>query len=250
VDLCHRHGASTNAMSSANEFPPEPISALTPSLVGSLRERTQAVLSYLVKTNSISTFFKGSEILSDFRDAIKLNDESDTPFETFHDNVPLSVYEHYLPTVSRLFEKPCRMSSIENLMSPGFPEFIAHSAGTSSGATKHFPKYNHPEHMSTGTSQTMKASSAASQSGGKSCIVYSLRYRQVVEGVDDQGDVKLKMPVCLMSTGTVRMFNKMVRLWYSPSLVALNCSQHIDRDSLYQTWKSMRHFVSGHLQSG
>ena len=237
-------------MSSTNEFPPEPISALTPSLVTSLRERTQAVVSYLVKTNSISTFFKESEILAHFRGAIKVNDETDAAFETFHDNVPLSNYEHYLPIVSRLFERPCKMSSIENLMSPGFPEFIAHSAGTSSGATKHFPKYRHPEHMSTGTSETMKASSAASQSGGKSCIVYSLRYRQVVEGVDDEGDVKLKMPVCLMSTGTVRMFHKMVRLWCKPSFVALSCSQHVDRDPFYHTLKSMRHFVSGHLQLG
>lgn len=199
-------------MSSTKEFPPAPISALTPSLVTSLRERTQTVLSYLVKTNSISTFFQESDILTDFRDAIKPNDESDTAIETFHNNVPLSVYNDYLPFVSRVFENPCRLSSIKNLMSPGFPEFIAHSSGTCSGATKHFLKYRHPEHMSTGTSETMKASSAATKSGGMSCIVYSLRYRQVVEAVDDDGDVKLKMPVCLMSTGTVRMFNEMVRL--------------------------------------
>lgn len=202
---------ATQPMSSTNEFPPDPIPALTPSLATSLRERTRAVLSYLVRTNSVSTFFKESNILSDFRGAIESNGESDTTFETFHDNVPLSAYEHYLPFVSRLFEQPCRMSSIENLMAPGFPEFVAHSSGTSSGASKHFLKYRHPEHMSTGTSQTMNASSATTSSGGKSCIVYSLRYRQVVEAVDDDGDVKLKMPVCLMSTGTVRMFNQMVR---------------------------------------
>ncbi|KAF8125755.1 GH3 auxin-responsive promoter [Boletus edulis] len=205
-------------MSSTNEFPPEPVSTLTLALVATLRERTQAVLSYLVKTNSTSTYFKESKSLSDFRDAIKSNDESNTTFETFHDNVPLSVYEHYFPFVSRAFEQPCRMSTIENLMAPGFPEFIAHSAGTSSGVTKHFLKYRHPEHVSTGTSQTMKASSAANESGGVSCIVYSLRYRQVVEAVDDDGNVKLKMPVCLMSTGTVRMFNEM----------------HVDRDPFYQ----------------
>lgn len=208
-------------MSSTNEFPAEPILALSPSLVTSLRERTQAVLSYLVKTNSTSTFFKEAEILSRFRDA---NDGSITAFETFHDNVPLTAYEHYLPFVSRLFEKPCRMSSIENLMSPGFPEFIAHSSGTSSGVTKHFLKYRHPEHMSTGTSQTMESSSAATEAGGKSCILYSLRYRQVVEAVDDDGDVKLKMPVCLMSTGTVRMFNNMVSLSCGPSSVVLSGS--------------------------
>ena len=101
-------------MFSANESPLEPSSALIPSLVTSLREHRQAVLVSR-QTNSISTFFKESEILSAFRDAIKLDDESDTAFETFHDNVPFSVYEDYLPFILRLFEKPCRMSSIENL---------------------------------------------------------------------------------------------------------------------------------------
>ncbi|KAI9568530.1 GH3 auxin-responsive promoter [Boletus coccyginus] len=210
-------------MSSTNEFPPQPILALTPSLVAGLRERTQTVLSYLVQTNSISTFFKESEILAGFRGTVELNDNdgSNTAFETFHDNVPLSVYGNYLPFVSRLFEKPCRMSSIENLMSSGLPELIAHSAGTSSGATKHFPKYRHPEHMSTSTLETMRASSAVSNPGGKSCIVYSLRCLQVVEGMDDDGNVKLKMPVCLMSTVAVRMSKKM----------------HVDRDPFFQTLK-------------
>ncbi|KAF8548802.1 hypothetical protein OG21DRAFT_1489072 [Imleria badia] len=207
-------------MSSTN-VSPEPLSVLTPSLVTSLRERTQTVLSYLVKTNSISTFFKESDILSDFRGTIEPNDESDTAFETFHDNVPLSVYNDYFPFVSRVFEKPCKMSSIKDLMSPGFPEFIAHSSGTCSGATKHFLKYRHPEHMSTGAAETMKASSTATESGGKSCIVYSLRYLKVVEAVDDDGDLKLKMPVCLMSTGTARMFHEM----------------HVDRDPIYHTCK-------------
>lgn len=57
----------------------------------------------------------------------------------------------------------------------------------------------------------MTASSPASKSGGKNCIVYSLGYRQVIESLNDDGDVELKMAVCLMSTGTVRMFNNMVR---------------------------------------
>ena len=237
-------------MPSTSEFPPQPIMALTPSLVASLRERTQTVLSYLVQTNSISTFFKESDILTGFRGAVELNDGSNTAFETFHDNVPLSVYGDYLPFVSRLFEKPCRVSSIDNLMSSGLPELIAHSAGTSSGATKHFPKYRHPDHMSTSTSETMRASSAVSKPGGKSCIVYSLRCLQVVEGMDDDGNVNLKMPVCLMSTVAVRMSQKMVRRWCWSSLVSLSCSQHVDRDPFYQRLKGMRHFVSGCSQPG
>lgn len=196
---------------SRNKFPPEPISALTPLLVTSLCERTQAVLSHLVKTNTISTYFNESKILSKFRDAIKLNHDSDVSFQTFHDSVPLSVYEHYSPFISRLLEKPCRVSSIKNLMSAGLPECIALSSGTCSGATKYFPKYRHPEYISTSTSQIMEASNPATKYGGKNCIVYSLAYRQVVEGVNDGGDVELKMAVCVMSTVAVRMFYNMVR---------------------------------------
>ncbi|KAF8840790.1 hypothetical protein BDN67DRAFT_968105 [Paxillus ammoniavirescens] len=209
-------------MSFLDEFPPEPIAALTPELVTSLRERTQAVLSYLVQTNSISAYFKESDILSEFRNALKLVEGGENPetlFQTYHDNVSLSVYEHYLPFVSRFFEQPCRTSAVENLMAPGLPYFIAHSSGTSGGATKHFPKYRHPEHMSTSTSQTMQASNPTSKHGGKNCIAYSLGYRQVVEPLNDNGDVDRRLPVCLMSTGTIRMYNDMA----------------IERDNIYQT---------------
>ncbi|KAG9316002.1 GH3 auxin-responsive promoter [Chiua virens] len=181
-------------MSSIHEFPPARIAVLTPSLATSLRERANTVLSYIVRTNSLSRFFDESEILSDFRGAIKLNGQTDI-LQTFHDSVHLSVYENYRPFVSRLFEEPCKLSSIENLMSPGFPGFIAHSAGTSSGS-----------------------SNPVSESGGKNCIVYSLGYRQVVEGVNEEGDVNLKMPVCLMSTGTIRMHTDM----------------HVDKDPFLQ----------------
>ncbi|KAG9315999.1 hypothetical protein JVU11DRAFT_3659 [Chiua virens] len=124
---------STPSWLSADNFAPTPNLALMSSLMTSLRERTQTVLSYLDKTNSRSTFFNESEILSDFRDAINSNDESDEIFQTFHDNVHLSRYEDYSPFVSRFSAKSCRLSSIENLMSPDFPSFTAHSAGMSSG---------------------------------------------------------------------------------------------------------------------
>ncbi|KAF9222975.1 hypothetical protein BS17DRAFT_802745 [Gyrodon lividus] len=197
-------------MSFLDEFPPQPIVALTPELVTSLRKRTQAVLSYLVQTNSISAYFKESGILSDFRNSVKLTEGGGNP-ET--------VYEHYLPFVSRFFEQPCRTSAVENLMAPGLPYFIAHSSGTSGGVTKHFPKYRHPEHMSTSTSQTMQASNPTSKHGGKNCIVYSLGYRQVVESLNEDGDVDRRLPVCLMSTGTIRMYNDMA----------------VERDYIYHT---------------
>ncbi|EGO19354.1 hypothetical protein SERLADRAFT_479847 [Serpula lacrymans var. lacrymans S7.9] len=135
------------------------------------------------------------------------------------DNVPLSVYKDYHPFVSRLFEEPCTVSNVENLMAPGIPYFIAHSSGTSNGVTKHFPKYRHPEHMSTSTAGTMAASNPVSKHGGKNCIAFSLGHRQVVQPLDHEGNIARRIPVCLMSTGTVRMHNDMA----------------VERDQIYQS---------------
>ena len=194
------------------ENSPAPITELTPELLAALRKRSDAVLSYLVSNNSISTFFKESNTLASFRNALNTEDYSKLPenlYEMFNSNVELSEYKNYQPFVSRFFEKPCKASDVENLMAPGMPYFIAHSSGTSGGATKHFPKYQHPKHMSTSTAQTMAASNPVSKTGGKNCVVYSLGYREVVAPIDEKGEPVTHMPVCLMSSGTIRMHTGM-----------------------------------------
>lgn len=218
-------------MFTTDEFPPQPISSLTAELVGSLKERTQEVLSYLVKTNSISAYFNDADSLSDFRNVLGLTTQGqldsdllskpDELLGAYHDNVSLTEYSDYQPFISRFFEEPCKASAVENLMAPGMPFFIVHSTGTSGAIPKSYPKYRHPEHMSTSTSHVMKASNPVSKNGGKNCIVYSLVSRQVVTALNVDGEVDRCMPVCIMSTGTVRMFNDMV----------------VDRDPFYQTLK-------------
>ncbi|KAI6151501.1 GH3 auxin-responsive promoter-domain-containing protein, partial [Pisolithus tinctorius] len=158
--------------------------------------RALDVLSYLVKTNSATTYFKESDVLSRFRLAAK------ELFEVYHNNVALSVYEDYLPFISRFFEQPCKKSSVENLMAPGLPCFIAHSSGTSGGATKHFPKYRHPDHMSMSTSEAMKMSNPTSKSGARTAS-YSC---------------------CLMTSGVIRVSNNMVCCTEQTFLAFPNCS--------------------------
>ena len=209
-------------MTTAGQFPPQPISYLPSELLASLRGRTLAVLSYLVKTNSISTYFNDAGSLSAFRDALgltahgQLNSDllsnPDLLFNAYHDSVTLTDDRNYRPFVSRFFEQPCKTSSVENLMAPGMPFFIVHSSGTSGGTPKCYPKYRHPEHMSTSTSHVMTATAPVSKSGGKNCLLYSLVSRQVVTSLGDDGEMDRGMPVCIMSTGTVRMFNDMVNL--------------------------------------
>ncbi|KAI5997067.1 GH3 auxin-responsive promoter [Pisolithus albus] len=221
-----------------DSLPPAPITSLTPELAEQLRARALDVLSYLVKTNSATTYFRESDALARFRSALRPSDggvdrllQQDADdvtcsvqelFEVYHSNVGLSVYEDYLPFISRFFDQPCKKASVENLMAPGIPCFIAHSSGTSGGATKHFPKYRHPDHMSLSTSEAMKKSNPpTSSSGGKNCIMYSLGYRQVVAPLNEDGDVEGRIPVCLMTSGVIRVSNNMV----------------VERDAIYSTIK-------------
>ncbi|KAI5998364.1 hypothetical protein F5J12DRAFT_849937 [Pisolithus orientalis] len=72
-----------------NSLPPAPITSLTPELVERLRGQALDVLSYLVKTNSATTYFKESNVLPQFRAALNLTDggnqidAQDYPVETF-----------------------------------------------------------------------------------------------------------------------------------------------------------------------
>ncbi|EIW81168.1 hypothetical protein CONPUDRAFT_82204 [Coniophora puteana RWD-64-598 SS2] len=190
------------------EDSPTPITELTPELAESLRKRSHTVLSYLVATNSKSIFFNEYEPLAAFRDALdgQVPDDVD---DLFSKTVELSEYNDYLPFVDRFFQKDVKVADVENLMAPGLPYFIAHSSGTSGGKTKHFPKYQHPKHMSTSTAQTMAASNPTSKTGGKNCVVYSLGYMDVVKPLDENGEVAKHITVCLMSSGTIRMHTGM-----------------------------------------
>ncbi|KAI6141045.1 GH3 auxin-responsive promoter [Pisolithus tinctorius] len=197
--------------------PLEPFTSLTPELTERLREQTLNVLSYLVKTNSATTYFKESAVLPQFRAALHLTDgqidsldfSAAELFEIYRNNVGLSIYEDYFPVISRLFERPCNKASVENLMAPGLPVFIAHSSGTSGGAAKYFPKYRHPEHMSRAMAETARLANPQSNNAGKNCSLVSLTYRQVVTPLDGDGDIAKHIPVCLVSSGCYRIENNM-----------------------------------------
>ncbi|KAI5998366.1 GH3 auxin-responsive promoter-domain-containing protein [Pisolithus orientalis] len=131
-------------------------------------------------------------------------------FEIYHNNVGLSVYEDYPPVISRFFEPTCNKSSVENLMAPGLPVFIAHSSGTSGGAAKYLPKYRHPDHMSRAMTETVRLANPQSKNGtGKNCIIFSLAYRQVVTPLDEDGDMAKHIPVFLLTSGLGRIENNM-----------------------------------------
>ncbi|KAI6042179.1 GH3 auxin-responsive promoter [Pisolithus marmoratus] len=201
-----------------DNLPPAPITSLTPELEERLRQQALDVLLYLVKTNSVTTYFKESSILPQFRAVLGLSHSNQLGalghsanelFEIFDSNVGLSVYEDYLPVISRFFEQPCNKASVENLMAPGLPVFIAHSSGTSGGKTKYFPKYRHPDHMSRAMAETARLANPQSRNAGKNCITFSLAYRQIVTPLNEDGDVAKRIPVCLLTSGLGRIENDM-----------------------------------------
>lgn len=90
-------------------------------------------LSYLVKTNFATTYSKESAVLPQFWAALPLADGNQIDnldfsttelFEVYHDNVGSSIYEDYLPVISRFFEHPCNRIVVENLMASGLPSLL------------------------------------------------------------------------------------------------------------------------------
>lgn len=67
----------------------------------------------------------------------------------------------------------------------------------------------------------MRMSNPTSKSGGKNCVMYSLGYRQIVAPLNEDGDIDRQIPVCLMTSGVIRVSNNMV----------------VERDAVYSALK-------------
>ncbi|KAH7890417.1 GH3 auxin-responsive promoter [Phlebopus sp. FC_14] len=191
---------------------PEPIHALTPELFDRLKERTEGTLTSLIRKNKNSRYTRECPLFSDFNTALAAVDavdeaQVDTLLESYRTCIPLTSYDSYEPFVTKFFEPNCKEADIKDMFSPGLPYFIAVSSATSSKTSKFFAKYSHES--GTSYESVNKNSNPESDRGGKNCIVYSLNYRQLVEVQDDQGSTVKKIPVTVMSSGTIRMQNNM-----------------------------------------
>ena len=86
--------------------------------------------------------------LSGFRGAVATHGGIDavddaTLLADFRAHVPLSNYSCYKPFVDKFNVQPCKKEDVENLLAPGFPEFLATSSATTGLTPKLLPKYNH-----------------------------------------------------------------------------------------------------------
>ncbi|KAF9223196.1 hypothetical protein BS17DRAFT_802680 [Gyrodon lividus] len=192
---------------------PEPVPILTPELFDRLKKQIDGTLANLIKTNKNTRYVCESPVFGEFRSALDAlgspNHEvqDDMILESYRTSVPLTNYDSYEPFVNKFFERNCRECDVKDMFSPGLPYFIAISGSTSSKNAKFFAKYRHAP--GTSYENVDKDANPVSDSGGKNCIVYTLNYRQLIEVRDDEGVTVKKLPVTLMSSGSIRMQNGM-----------------------------------------
>ncbi|KIJ60844.1 hypothetical protein HYDPIDRAFT_31893 [Hydnomerulius pinastri MD-312] len=191
-------------MSSA---PPKPITVLTPELSRALKQRSESLLVDIIKKNHISRYVRESPSLLCFRNTLRdFTIFQDTPaplLEHFRDTVPLSVYDTYEPFIRKLVEKPCKKVDVEDLLSPGYPSYVALSSFTTGKAPKYFPKYDF--------SRVNPTEGSISATSKFNCLVMHLGTKWTILVEDEDGQIDHKLPVCTISSGITRtMFNMKV----------------------------------------
>ncbi|KAG6331779.1 hypothetical protein ID866_7311 [Astraeus odoratus] len=192
---------------------PEPIKVLSPQLFDRLKGRTERTLVDLINKNKDTRYVSESPALSSFRTAIQnLSEQQDDDevrddmlLESYRTAIPLTTYDSYEPFVDKLLNHKCQESDVRDMFSPGLPYFVAVSSSTSSAKPKFFAKYKHAPGKSYETVD--RGANPISDTGGKNCIVYSLNYRQLVSVQNEDGVTVKKLPVTMMSSGSIRMQN-------------------------------------------
>lgn len=176
---------------------------LPPEVSQRLQEGQEAILSSLVLRNAGSIYYKESPDLRAFREFIdhggqNIGDLDLARLRTgFHDTVPLSTYETYIPFMERFFEKPCNHSRVVDLFAPGLPSFIALSSATSRrGKSKAFAKYGRPVGISSEGNII-----PGPKCGGSLCRIFSLETYEILRIEDNKGVAPQTMPVTCLSAG-------------------------------------------------
>ena len=188
----------------AMAVPPPPLQSLTSEQKLTLQERMECVLIQLMQMNSHTIFFREAPLFSAFRDRLGYNGSSNSkagdpnPLEPgrdfvqcFRETIPLTLYDAYEPFVSRFFKNSPRSSSVRDLLSPGFPEFIAQTSGTSGSTVKSFPRYP-------------TENGHYFPKGIRFCAFSSLRVSGAVKIVNEDGDLQRELPVTTIGSGMMR----------------------------------------------
>ncbi|KAI6011784.1 GH3 auxin-responsive promoter [Pisolithus marmoratus] len=177
-----------------------PLSSLSPELKAALQERVEHRLWDIIKANIATRYGTSAASLSLFHQVIADKDvkEDPTVIIDFRRDVPLTDYDSYSPFIAKFFGHPLKQSELENLLAPGLPSFIAVSSSTSGNKPNHILKY--PRRWTTVTySRHLHLSDSA-----KTAFMYCFAYRELLEILGEDGEVMMKIPVCIGSGGGIR----------------------------------------------
>ncbi|KAF8888218.1 GH3 auxin-responsive promoter [Infundibulicybe gibba] len=182
------------------------LQSLSTQYAKQLKQRICGTLSHIINNNSKTTYFRDAPLLAQYRAELELDSipKQGTPevdLSTFTRTVPLSTYEDYRPYISRFTENPCLQSSVDSLLAPGLPIFVAASSGTSGSSAKYYPKYARPvENTDRALFASMMAGTPETD-GPTRCIVFGLRYTHLLDVFDGQKVVR-KIPFGFGTAGT------------------------------------------------
>ncbi|KAL4066488.1 GH3 auxin-responsive promoter [Scleroderma yunnanense] len=183
--------------------PVYPLTSLSPQHLLVLKEATDLRLRNIIGANITSRYASSSSELAEFRLAIADKDvtEDSSVLADFRRLVPLTDYEPYRPWMSKLIERPCRFSEVENLLASGLPSFIGVSSSTSGSKPKHFARY---KAGSKGCGRSVDDRIGSGQMTGTTAFIFTLSYRDVLDVTTDAGEVVQKIPICIASSSLIR----------------------------------------------
>ena len=180
-----------------------PLTSLPPQLLAALNDGTDQRLQDVIGTIIASQYASSSPDLTDFRSTIRDKDVKDPSIlSDFRNLVPLTNYDAYRPWMAKFFERPCKLSEVENLLALGLPSYFAVSSSTSGSKPKHFARYD----GSFGLACHSEDSGHRSALTGTIASMHTLSYRDIVDVTTASGEVVKRIPVSILSCGLARNY--------------------------------------------
>ncbi|KAF8833581.1 hypothetical protein BDN67DRAFT_976531, partial [Paxillus ammoniavirescens] len=177
--------------------------SLTPELRTVLSEKTDRLLSRIIRANFNTQYASQTSSLAAFRDVVSTHgtEVDGTLLQDFRSHVALMDYESYKPFVARFNEKPCKEAEVVNLFAPGLPFSLALTSTTSGKAPKMFANYhNIPQEL-----PSRRTFSSGGGAEGRAAWVFCYAYRELKDIERDSGEVVKRLPVGGISGNTMRM---------------------------------------------
>ncbi|KAI9571612.1 GH3 auxin-responsive promoter [Boletus coccyginus] len=172
------------------------------ALVAALQDQTNLALLQIIRDNFATQYASQACSLTGFRDAVSAHggtEVDDTLLADFRSHVPLSDYDSYKPFIDKFDAQPCKEEDVQNMFSPGLPDFFALSSGTSGTIPKIMPKYNHDARLKLPTRPFFD-----SDSKNPLAAVICTGYRDVKVIERAPGEAVQRIPICIASGGLLR----------------------------------------------